>query len=83
MLRDEAAEATRRAERGLKKKHFHMMGPEQEHYFDDLVDVAGLTPLPSVLTKLHNASSQRFLDDLVHYRQDRYRIVDDYNFIQL
>ncbi|XP_032682455.1 senecionine N-oxygenase-like isoform X2 [Odontomachus brunneus] len=83
MLRDEAAEAARRAERGLKKKHFHMMGPEQEHYFDDLANIAGLTPLPPVLTKLHNASSQRFLDDLVHYRQDRYRIVDDYNFVQL
>lgn len=83
MLRSEAEEVAKRAERGLQKRHFHMMGPEQGHYYDDLANVAGVTPLPSVLTKLHNDSSMRFLDDLVHYRQDRYRIIDDYNFVQL
>ncbi|KAL6427274.1 hypothetical protein ACFW04_008689 [Cataglyphis niger] len=83
MLRSEAEEAAKRAERGLQKRHFHMMGPKQGHYYDDLASIAGVVPLPSVLTKLHNESSMRFLDDLVHYRQDRYKILDDYNFVQL
>lgn len=83
MLRAEAEEAAKRAERGLERRHFHMMGPEQGHYYDDLANVAGVTPLPPVLTKLHNDSSKRFLDDLVHYRQDRYKLLDDYNFVQL
>ncbi|KAG5330695.1 SNO1 oxygenase, partial [Acromyrmex charruanus] len=83
MLRSEAEEAARRAERGLQKRHFHMMGPEQEHYYSDLANVAGITPLLPVLSKLHNESSMRFLKDLVHFREDRYKILDDYNFVQL
>lgn len=83
MLRSEAEEAARRAERGLKKRHFHMMGPEQGHYYDDLANIAGTASLPPVLTKLHNESSHRFLDDQQHYREDRYKIIDDYNFVQL
>ncbi|XP_014476792.1 PREDICTED: senecionine N-oxygenase-like [Dinoponera quadriceps] len=83
MLRDEAEELAGRAEKGLQKKHFHMMGPEQDRYYDDLANVAGIKPLPPVLTKLHNESSQRFLNDLVHYREDRYYIIDDYNYTML
>ncbi|XP_034936131.1 senecionine N-oxygenase-like [Chelonus insularis] len=83
MLTDEVMELKRKMEKGLGKKHFHMMGPEQGKYYDDLANIAGITPLPPVLTKLHNESSMRFLDDLVHYREDHYKIVDDFNFIQL
>lgn len=83
MLREEAEELEKCIKNGLEKKHFHMMGPLQGQYYDDLANTAGITPLPPVLTKLHNESSMRFLDDLVHYRQDRYMIIDDYNFIQL
>jgi len=83
MLHSEAEEVAKRAERGLQKRHFHMMGHEQGNYYNDLANIAGITPLPPVLTKLHNDSSMRFLDDLVNYRQDRYKILDDYNFVQL
>ncbi|XP_012277616.1 flavin-containing monooxygenase FMO GS-OX-like 1 [Orussus abietinus] len=83
MLAEEASEKSRKEQQGLSKRHFHMMGPAQGDYYDNLADTAGITPLPPVLTKLHNDSSTRFLDDLSHYREDRYRIVDDNNFIKL
>ena len=83
MLADEAREYKRRLNFGLSKRHFHMMGPEQAQYYEDLAITAGVSPLPPVLTKLHNESSTRFLDDLVHYRQDRYKILDDENYLQL
>lgn len=83
MLAEEAVELKKKLDKGLEKRHFHMMGPEQGNYYDDLAKTAGITPLPPVLTKLHNESSMRFLDDLVHYREDRYRIVDDFNYVQL
>lgn len=83
MLADELQEKERRTSLGLSKRQFHMMGPEQIRYYDDLANTAEIVPLPPVLTKLHNDSSSRFLDDLVHYRQDRYKILDDENFIQL
>ncbi|CAL7946422.1 unnamed protein product [Xylocopa violacea] len=83
MLQEEADELRRRQEEGLQKRHFHMMGYNQDRYYNDLANTAGITPLPPVLTKLHNESSMRFLDNLVHYRESRYKIIDDYNFIQL
>lgn len=83
MLREEQAELKKRIDKGLQKRHFHMLGPEQRNYFDDLANTAGISSLPPVLTLLHNESSMRFLDDLVHYREDRYRIVDDHKFVQL
>ncbi|XP_076280269.1 senecionine N-oxygenase [Lasioglossum baleicum] len=83
MLREEKEELEKKLKQGLGKRHFHMMGYEQGDYYDDLARTAGVTPLPPVLTKLHNESSMRFLDNLTHYRESRYKIIDDYNFIQL
>lgn len=84
MLKSETEEATTRIfKKHLQKRHFHMMGPEQGQYYADLANIAGITPLPPVLTELHNKSSNRFLDDLVHYREDRYTIINDYEFLQI
>lgn len=83
MLAEEALELKKKLDAGLSKRNFHMMGPAQGDYYKDLAETAGVVPLPPVLTKLHNESSMRFLDDLVHYRSDRYKIVDSENFIQL
>lgn len=83
MLAEESAEFARKKSEGLDKRHFHMMGPEQGQYYEDLANITGITPLPPVLTKVHNESSKRFLDDLVHYREDRYQVLDDFNFVQL
>lgn len=83
MLEEESKELENRIKNGLNKKHFHQMGVDQGQYYDDLANTAGIIPLPPVLAKLHNESSKRFLDDLVHYREDRYKIIDDYNFVQL
>lgn len=83
MLAEEAAELARKQQQGLSKRHFHMMGPEQGHYYDDLAKTAGINSLPPVLTALHNDSSTRFEEDLVHYREDRYKIIDDFNYIKL
>ncbi|KOC68207.1 Flavin-containing monooxygenase FMO GS-OX-like 3, partial [Habropoda laboriosa] len=83
MLREEAEELEKRKKEGLRRKHFHMMGFKQGDYYNDLANTAGITPLPEVLTKLHNESSMQFLNDLVHYRENRYKVIDDYNFIQL
>lgn len=84
MLADERAEKSERLEKlGYTKRQFHMMGQLQGAYYDDLADTAGIERLPPVLTKLHNESSDRFLDNLVHYRESRYRVLDRENFVQL
>uniref|UniRef100_A0A182TSG8 Flavin-containing monooxygenase n=1 Tax=Anopheles melas TaxID=34690 RepID=A0A182TSG8_9DIPT len=80
MLDDAAQEFEDRLQRGYKKRHAHMMGPEQGRYYDDLAKTAQIETIPLVMTKLHNESSQRFVDDLIHFREDVFRIVDDEYF---
>ncbi|XP_049869538.1 senecionine N-oxygenase isoform X2 [Pectinophora gossypiella] len=70
-----------RAARGYTKRQAHMMGPDQADYYVTLAEESGASPLPAVFTKVHNDSSQKFLDDLTHYRDDIYRIIDDDNFV--
>lgn len=55
----------------------------QNTYYDDLANTAEIDNLKPVMTKLHNDSSERFLDDLVNFRKDIYRIIDDETFIKI
>ena len=80
MLREEKNELEKREIERLQKMHFHMTGPKRSDYYDDL---AGITPLPPVFANLYNESSAGFLNDSLHYRENRYRIIDDYSYIQL
>lgn len=56
---------------------------KQNEYYEDLSKTAGIENLKPVITKLHNDSSLRFLDDLVNFRKDVYRIIDDETFIKV
>lgn len=55
----------------------------QNTYYDDLSRSASIENLKPVMTKLHNDSSERFLDDLTNFRRDVYRIIDDETFIKI
>uniref|UniRef100_A0A182W8C4 Flavin-containing monooxygenase n=1 Tax=Anopheles minimus TaxID=112268 RepID=A0A182W8C4_9DIPT len=80
MLDDMVQETEDRFLRGFKRHQAHMMGPEQGRYYDDLARTAGIETIAPVMTKLHNESSQRFVDDLIHFRDDVFKIVDDEYF---
>ncbi|XP_063381060.1 senecionine N-oxygenase isoform X2 [Cydia fagiglandana] len=81
MTRDWEEEKLDRAARGYTKRQTHMMGPDQAEYYVSLSTESGAAPLPAVFTMIHNDSSQKFLDDLVHYRQDIYCVIDDDHFV--
>ncbi|KAJ0177479.1 hypothetical protein K1T71_007488 [Dendrolimus kikuchii] len=66
-----------RASRGYTKRQAHMMGPDQEKYYASLSSEAKTKNLPSVITKIREESSIRFLHNLKYYRQDIYKIIDD------
>lgn len=83
MIRDTADDMQMRWDKGYKKRQAHMMGSDQNKYYDDLSSTAQIDNLKPVMTKLHNESSQRFLDDLVHFRKDIFRIIDDETFVKL
>ncbi|XP_055532493.1 senecionine N-oxygenase-like [Wyeomyia smithii] len=83
MLADMQRQMEQRWQQGYRKRQAHMMGPAQGDYYDDLANTAGLEPIKPVMTKLHNESSQRFNDDLLHFRDDVFRILDDDTFEEL
>lgn len=62
---------------------FNIFSILQNDYYDDLANTAGIENLKPVITKLHNDSSERFLDDLINFRKDVYRIIDDETFIKI
>lgn len=83
MIRSTEEEMQMRWDKGYKQRQAHMMGSDQDKYYDDLSRTAQIVNLKPVMTKLHNESSQRFLDDLVNFRKDNFRIIDDETFVKL
>ncbi|XP_061391053.1 senecionine N-oxygenase-like [Musca vetustissima] len=83
MLQDTEQEMERRFAKGYKKRQAHMMGEEQIHYYNDLAKTAAIENIKPVMTYLHNESSRRFLDDLLHFREDVFRIVDNESFVKI
>lgn len=83
MMKDFESQMSERFSRNSKKHQAHMMGPDQNKYYDDLAATAEIEPLKPVITKLHNWSSLRFLDDLMNFRKDVFRIVDDETFVRV
>ncbi|XP_075973947.1 flavin-containing monooxygenase 1 isoform X2 [Anticarsia gemmatalis] len=81
MTEDWEEEKQDRAAKGYTKRQAHMMGPDQGGYYISLSVESGATPLAPVFTKIHNDSSEKFIDNLTQYRDDRYRIIDDQCFI--
>lgn len=83
MQRDTDEEMAIRWAKGYTERQAHLMGPDQEKYYKELADLANLTPLKPVITKLHNASRRHFLDELTTFRKKVYKIIDDENFVQV
>ncbi|XP_017070433.1 senecionine N-oxygenase [Drosophila eugracilis] len=83
MLKDTHDRMTKLWGEGYKKRHAHMLGPKQVDYFSDLAKTAGVRNIKAVMTKLHNESSKCFNENLLHFREDNFAIVDDETFIKL
>lgn len=83
MLDDYKAEMNERWSKGLGRHQAHLMGPEQNKYYNDLAATAGVEPIPSVMTKLHNFASLRFVDDLISFRSENFRILDNETFVKV
>ncbi|CAD7012730.1 unnamed protein product [Ceratitis capitata] len=81
MLAEMEADMAARWADGVTKRVAHKMGTKQYDYYEDLATTAGVTKLKPVITKLMKNCSRRYLFELDTYRQKRYRVVDDENFI--
>uniref|UniRef100_A0A182W8C5 Flavin-containing monooxygenase n=1 Tax=Anopheles minimus TaxID=112268 RepID=A0A182W8C5_9DIPT len=83
MQHDHEREMNERWNKGLKKRQAHMMGAGfQGQYYQSLADRARIVPIPKVMTDMHIDSGRRKTEDLQHYRNDVYRIVDENTFVK-
>ncbi len=69
--------------RGLKVHRAHFIFGQQNAYYAELAKIAGIDPIKPVVVKLQTQVVESFNTDFINFRQNRYRIVDDENFIKL
>ncbi|XP_060532608.1 senecionine N-oxygenase-like [Cylas formicarius] len=69
--------------KGYTKRQAHMMGPDQQSYYDDLAAAASTTPIAPVMVKLRDLSVKKLYNDFLNFRQDRYKILDEHNFVKV
>ncbi|XP_044744633.1 senecionine N-oxygenase [Coccinella septempunctata] len=72
-----------RWEKGYTRRQAHMMGPDQQKYYDDLARMAATDPIAPVIIKLRDHSVKRLYEDLNNFRENRYKIVDDDTYVKV
>lgn len=83
MRADSEQDLQMRLSKGYLKHQAHNMGPFQYDYFKDLADTGELTPIPPVIVKLRNECVKKRYEDLQTFREARYKIVDNENFVKV
>ncbi|XP_062563498.1 senecionine N-oxygenase-like [Armigeres subalbatus] len=83
MEADTNAEMEERWSRGMKKRQAHMMGPQEDRYYEDLAHTAEVEPIKPVIKKLHKLCAFRFSEDLVNFRKDKFRIIDNETYVKI
>ena len=80
MREDTRRDVAERLSKGYTKRQLHMMGTYQRAYYGELARLADTTHIPEVIVKIREASDTRFIEDLVNFREDTYKVLDDMNF---
>ncbi|XP_018794672.1 PREDICTED: senecionine N-oxygenase-like [Bactrocera latifrons] len=83
MLAEMETDMQERWANGVSKRVAHKMGVKQFHYYEDLAVTAGITKLKPVIGKMMKACSKKYIFELDTYRQKRFKVVDDENFVQI
>lgn len=69
--------------KGYTRRQAHLMGPDQQKYYDELASQANTEPIAPVIIKLRDHSVKRLYEDLNNFREDRYKIVDDNTYVKV
>lgn len=69
--------------KGYTKRQMHMMGPDQQSYYNELAEDSDTAPIPPVLVKLRDLSVKNLYEDLLNFREDQYKILDENTFIKV
>ncbi|XP_055626203.1 senecionine N-oxygenase-like [Toxorhynchites rutilus septentrionalis] len=81
MLREMEADIEDRRRRGLPKQWTHkLVGDLQPKYYNDLAATAGVEPMKPVVMKIFDQCMARRAESLLHYRNDKFEVIDDGEF---
>lgn len=83
MLQDLERDSEERKAKGYGKRQAHLMGEMQNKYYAELAETAEIEPIKSVITKIHKVSYHRYLDDLVNFRKNQFKILDNETFVEV
>ncbi|RZF34044.1 hypothetical protein LSTR_LSTR013753 [Laodelphax striatellus] len=82
MLDDLTNEIEKRKFNGDATRYYHRMGiTNMRKYMGNLSYVFNVDPLPEVIFKIYEKTTERRKTSLLAYREDNYRITDDNNFL--
>jgi len=68
---------------GFSARNAHKLGVLQGQYYDDLAAAAGTKSVAHVVTKLHTECAGARFTDLYGFRDRRFKIIDEENYIEL
>lgn len=83
MMADLENDMEQRREMGYKKRQGHLMGEMQNKYYAELAEIGEIEAIKPVITKIHKVSYHRYLDDLVNFRKNEFKILDNDTFIEI
>ncbi|XP_030375082.1 senecionine N-oxygenase [Scaptodrosophila lebanonensis] len=64
------------------KKKAHQMAERQFEYYNELARLAGIANIKPVILKMMKDCGKKYIFELDSYRNNRYKIIDDENFIK-
>jgi dimethylaniline monooxygenase (N-oxide forming) len=83
MRKDTEEDIEKRKAKGYSPRQVHLMGTEQQSYFEELAVTANITPIAPVVCKIWNDSDKSFYEDLKNFRNSKYRIVNNECFVKV
>lgn len=76
-------EMKKKWERGEKPWKAHNMGEDQGAFYEQLAEEAEIETIPPAVVKLRIDSEKKITEDLMNFRSDIYRIIDNENYIKI
>ncbi|KAL3286885.1 hypothetical protein HHI36_001373 [Cryptolaemus montrouzieri] len=83
MTKDTEKEMQARWKKGYTRRQAHMMGADQQKYYDDLAKMANIKSIPPVIIKLREFSNKSRYEDLNNFRENNYKIIDDDTYVKV
>jgi len=83
ILDDERKEMEASAAAGKAPRHYHVFGKAQWAYNDMLAERAGFEPLLPVVVNLYESIVPKRTNDLVGYRSQSFKVIDQQTFMEI